>query len=136
MSILVDQYVSEGDDSLILANASDQHFVDSCQLAQASYTGTLVSSTDWRKYWYLGFPDGRVDHQIDRTSEKLLQGFQQTKVGVGICACWQWLELNHKVEVAFLSMVPAGRRRAEQVEPRDMVTEAELLQLGVPFFDD
>ena len=34
MSILVDQYVSEGDDSLILANASDQHFVDSCQLAQ------------------------------------------------------------------------------------------------------
>ena len=72
---------------------------------------------------------------IDRTSEKLLQGFQQAEVGVGICAC-QWLELNHKIEVAFFSVVPTGRRRAEKVEPCDMVTEAELLQLSVPFFDD
>ena len=46
-----------------------------------------------------------LDYEVHRLSEKLLQCFQQTKIGVGIGPVSPRLKLVHEVQVTSLRMV-------------------------------
>jgi hypothetical protein len=73
--------------------------------------------------------DRRLDHQVHRPAEELLQSFHQPEVAVGVAGSGRRIELDQEVQVAALGPEGAGRRGAEYFKPAHAIATAQIVQL-------